>query len=198
MRRKTLLLAILSLTLLTACNKNTASQPVGDPISPGFDTTASDPLVSSNDTIGGEWKESILSAPIIGEVEHEGNTYQICILNGVKYFYNTATGEIITGTTTGDATGTALRDWVVPHGSANLKDEDALFPSSWANTGARLRELIGYCDENYILVTRARTAEYVEYIYKDKADTHYRISATDGTILYSTLAFVYIFDIQGY
>jgi hypothetical protein len=169
--------------------------PDGSEYAPPFTEDGPQGISVSEDT---EWRTSVLSSPLIAEIEHIGVSYEVRIYSSLKYIHNTETGELVSGSTPGDATGTVLRDWVVPFEPADLVTDDALFDGCWANVGTRLRSLIAFCEENYELVTRARTADYLEYVYKDSDGKHWRIAATDDYILYDTLDFAYIFDIEAY
>lgn len=143
------------------------------------------------------WKAAVLESPLIAEVENLGVRYEVYIHNTSKYLYNTETDTLVSGSTSGDALGTVLRDWIIPHEASELDENEALFDYVWADTGSRLRSLIGFCEGNYALVTRARTSEYLEYVYKGD-DAHYRVIAAGGYILYAPLMFEYIFDIDSY
>ncbi|GHU92878.1 hypothetical protein FACS1894208_01000 [Clostridia bacterium] len=145
-----------------------------------------------------EWRNAVLVSPLIVDIEHLGVSYEVHIYEGVKYLYNTETKELVSGRSSGDALGTVLRDWIVPLEAESLDTADVLFEGCWANVGTRLRGLIGFCDETYELVTRARTADYLEYVYKDKDGIRYRVAATDNYILYAPLHFEYLFDADSY
>ena len=145
------------------------------------------------------WREKVLKSPLIAEIEHKGTNYEVRVSDSLKYVYNTSTSEIITGTTAGDAKEVVLKDWVSPYDEALLNPDEALFEAVWEYTSARVRGLIGYCDAHYTLVTRARTANYLEYIYQDTTtDTTYRIAVTDDYILFAPLVFTYVFDVNAY
>lgn len=179
---------------LTACGKDNGviEKQTGSPFEQST-TGQAGPVVS------GSWQESVLKAPKIAELEYKGTTHEVRIHDGQKYIINLSTSEIVSGTHTGDATATVLKDWVEPYGTAVLEPEDSLFKDTWSYTSERVRGLIGYCDASYTLVTRARTADYIEYIYKDKtSETHYRIAVTDDYIMYAPLIFSYVFDVNAY
>jgi hypothetical protein len=163
---------------------------------PGYDST----FTGYNDGLGGdpEWRAAVLSAPLIAEIEHQGVKYEARVYNTTKYYCDSESGELILGSTSGDATGTVLRDWVTPLDPVDLEEDDALFEGCWANVGTRLRGLVAYCDDAYEIVTRARTADYLEYVYKNADGDHFRIAATDDYVLYRILDFSYIFDVNAY
>lgn len=148
---------------------------------------------------GRAWRDKVTSSPIIAEIEHKGTIYTVHALDALRYIYNTETTEIITGAPVSNAKATVLKDWISPYGSAALQESDALFDCTWEYTSTRARALIGYCNEAYDLVTKARTADYLEYIYKEKNDdTHYRVAITDDYILFAPLLFDYVFDVIAY
>jgi len=145
------------------------------------------------------WRESIVKSPLIAEVEYKGTRYEVHVSDSLKYIYNTSTHEIITGTSTGDAKAAVLKDWIAPYGQTPLEPSEALFETTWEYTSSRIRGLIGYCDTTYTLVTRARTADYLEYLYEDTTNKKmYRIAVTDDYILFAPLMFTYVFDANAY
>lgn len=195
MRKIWLYVLIGAMTLLLAACGETVNP---DTIEEG-PSVITDPEEISVTPEGLAWREAVVNSPVIAEVEHKGTTYEIHVKDSVKYIHNTSTNEIITGTATGDANAIVLKDWIAPYGQELLQPSEALFEATWEYTSARIRSLIGYCDANFTLVTRARTAEYLEYIYEDKAnDIVYRIAVTDDFILFAPLMFTYVFDVNAY
>jgi hypothetical protein len=145
------------------------------------------------------WRAQVLRSPVIAEVENNRVMYEVLIYDGMKYAHDTTTGEIIALATTGDSEAVVLRDWVVAWGNARPDPDEALFDGAWANTGTRARELIGYLNGvDYSLVTRARTADFLEYIYRDADEEYWRVVVTDDFVLFGKLVFRYVFDLDGY
>lgn len=196
-KRKGIVLILIALLLFTMTG---CKGKKGDdiPVNPdGSQTT--DGYQADMSPEGIAWRKQVTESPVIAEVEYKGTVYTVHAMDSLRYIYNTATTEIITGAPVTYTKGAVLKDWVSPYGSAGLQEKEALFDTTWEYTSTRARALIGYCNEAYNLVTRARTSEYIEYIYKDKTDdTHYRIAITDDYILFAPLLFSYVFDVTTY
>lgn len=189
-------LLALMLVAMTGCNKDKI-----DGINPDETIGGTEENIHRTDLTpeGLAWREKVTSAPILAEIEYKGTIYTVHVLDTLRYIYNTETTEIITGAPVTNAKATVLKDWVSPYGSQALQDSDALFDNTWEYTSTRARALIGYCNEAYNIVTKARTSDYVEYIYKEKEDdTHYRVAITDDYILFAPLLFDYVFDATAY
>ena len=191
-----LILVTLMLVTLTGC-KGKAGDIV-EKQDPNIHQNLGNPEVGET-AEGAAWRDTVIASPIIAEVEHMGTKYQVHAKDSLRYIYNTETTELYSGSSVTYVKGAVLKDWVSAHEKAELRKDEALFDTTWEYTSTRARSLIGYCDEAYSLITRARTSEYLEYIYKDKKDdTHYRIAITDDYILFAPLAFSYVFDVSVY
>lgn len=144
------------------------------------------------------WYAKIKETGVIGEVENNGVLYQLHMYEGLKYIHNTTTEEIKPGSRIGDATKIVLKDWLSAQGDEVVSNEEAIFEGVWTYSNSRAQKLLGYCVKNYELVTRARTSEYLEYIFKDTEGKYQRLALTDDYILYAPLTYSYIFDIDSY
>lgn len=195
--RKFLMFCIVTLLVisLTACKDKSEEDNVDQSGLVVVDGTVQTAMTPE----GLAWRDRVLNSPVVAEIENKGTNFEVHVSDSLKYIYNTSTSELITGTTIGDVNETVLKDWISPYEQTMLHPDEALFEAAWEYTSARIRGLIGYCDVHYSLVTRARTSEYLEYIYQDTTnDITYRIAVTDNYILFAPLVFTYVFDINAY